>query len=292
MSELLRNACTFLFVPANRPERLAKALTSGSDMVIADWEDAVAPGDKSTARATLVQAVKDLSTAERSRLLVRTNAWGTPWFESDIHALQRLTAAGMAGAVLPKAESVAVLRQIAHAAGPHCALLPLVESVAGMDAVDALAAAPQVARLAFGHLDFQVDAGMQCAVDESELLPTRMALVMASRRAGLARPVDGVTVETRNTVRIKDDTHRALRMGFGAKLCIHPGQVSLINNVFAPSASAVEHAQAVVQAMRDARGGVCIVGGKMVDAPALHLAEQVLARHAWRQQHVGSPPSR
>lgn len=143
-----------------------------------------------------------------------------------------------------------------------------------------------MARLAFGHLDFQIDAGMQCAADESELLPMRMALVMASRRAGLARPVDGVTVDTRDGARIEGDTQRALRMGFGAKLCIHPAQVPLVNRVFAPGAEAVEHAQAVVQAMQAAQGGVCVVGGKMVDAPVLRLAEQTLARHAWAQRHA------
>ena len=286
MPELLRGACTFLFVPASQPGRLAKALASGADGVIAAWEDAVAPGDKPAARAALEQAVQALPAADRARLLVRVNAFGSAWFDGDAQALARLVRAGMAGAVVPKAESADVLRQVARAAGPQCALVPLVESVAGMDALDALCAAPQVVRLAFGHLDFQVDAGMQCAQDEGELLPTRMAIVMASRRAGLAQPVDGVTVETRDAARIEGDAHRALRMGFGAKLCIHPAQVPLVNGVFAPRAEAVEHAQAVVQAMQAAQGGVCVVGGKMVDAPVLRLAEQTLARHAWARQRA------
>ncbi|GGH66616.1 CoA ester lyase [Comamonas phosphati] len=286
MSTLLHNACTFLFVPANRPERLAKALASGADMVIADWEDAVAPDDKPAARIALEAALQPLSAPERGRLLVRINAGGTPWFDDDVQALARLVAAGAAGAVVPKAESAAVLQQIAAAAGPRCALVPLVESVAGLDAADALARAPQVARLAFGHLDFQVDAGMQCSEDESELLPLRLELVLASRRAGLARPVDGVTTDTQDSVRIQGDTQRALRMGFGAKLCIHPAQVATVNQVFAPSDQAVAHAGAVVQAMQAARGGVCTVNGKMVDAPILHMARQTLARHAWALQRM------
>ena len=286
MSNLLHNACTFLFVPANRPERLAKALASGADMVIADWEDAVAPGDKPAARLALEQAMQPLSAAGRARLLVRINAWGTPWFDDDVQTLARLVAAGAAGAVVPKAESAAVLQQIAEAAGPRCALVPLVESVAGLDAADALARTPQVTRLAFGHLDFQVDAGMQCVQDESELQPVRLELVLASRRAGLARPVDGVTTDTQDTARIGSDTQRALRMGFGAKLCIHPAQVATVNQVFAPSGQAVAHAGAVVQAMQAAHGGVCTVNGKMVDAPVLHMAQQTLARHAWAQQRM------
>lgn len=148
MNALLHNACTFLFVPATRPERLAKALDSGTDMVIADWEDAVAPNDKPAARAALEQAVQQLPATGRARLLVRINAWDTPWFDDDVRALARLVASGVAGAVVPKAESAAELQRIASATGPRCALLPLVESVAGLDALDALARAPQVARLA------------------------------------------------------------------------------------------------------------------------------------------------
>ncbi|MBS0291163.1 MAG: CoA ester lyase, partial [Proteobacteria bacterium] len=203
--DLLAQACSFLFVPATRPERIPKALASGADMVIADWEDAVAPADKDGARAALLQAVAQLSDAERARLLVRINAEGTPWFAHDLQALARLTAQGMAGAVSPKAERVEALQAVAQAAGPGAALLPLVESVAGLAALDALAAAPQVARLAFGHLDFQVDAGMVCGADEAELLPMRMALVLASRRAGVAAPIDGVTVDTQDPERMAQD---------------------------------------------------------------------------------------
>ena len=286
MSDLLRNACSFLFVPASQPERLQKALASQADMVIADWEDAIAPSEKDSARAALEAAVTTLPTANRERLLVRINPPGTAWFEADVQALSRLVAQGIAGTVVPKSESDTRLAQIARTAGPHCALVALVETVAGIDALDSLARAPQVQRLAFGHLDFQVDAGMQCALDESELQPSRMAFVMASRRAGLAQPIDGVTVDTKNPERIKQDTVRALRMGFGAKLCIHPAQVSGVNAVFAPCDTAVAQALAVVQAMEAAQGGVCVVGGKMVDAPVLHLAQRTLLRHAWAQQRA------
>lgn len=288
MVALVQQACSFLFVPATRPERLAKALASGADMVIADWEDAVAPADKDGARAALLAACAELSSAQRARLLVRTNAEGTPWFAADVQALHTLVQQGIAGAVLPKAESAATMARVAQAAGPACALLPLVESVAGFDVLDALARAPQVARLAFGHLDFQVDAGMQCGPDEGELLPIRMAFVLAARRANLPAPVDGVTVDTRDAACTTADTARAQRMGFGAKLCIHPAQVAAVHAVFAPSAEAVARALQVQQAMDAAQGGVCVLDGRMVDAPVLHLANQTLQRHAWAQQRAGA----
>ena len=286
MSDLVRGACSFLFVPATHPARLPKALASGADVVIADWEDAVAPADKPAARDALAQAVAGLDDAQRARVLVRINAEGTPWFADDLAALAQLMARGLAGAVVPKAEHLPTLQAVAHAAGTRAALLPLIESVAGLDAVDALAAGPQVARLAFGHLDFQVDAGMACGPDEAELLPVRMALVLASRRAHLAAPIDGVTVDTRNPERMTHDAERAYQMGFGGKLCIHPAQVAPLHAVFDPGEAAVAQALRVQQALREAGGGVCVLDGRMVDAPVLKRAEDTLRRHAWARQRA------
>ncbi len=284
MTDPVRNACSFLFVPATQPDRLPKALASGADMVIADWEDAVAPADKERARSALAEAVAALDGARRARLLVRINAEGTPWFAADLQALPQLMAQGLAGAVVPKAESAQTLQAVARAAGPQAALLALVESVAGLYAVDVLAAAPQVARLAFGHLDFQVDAGMACGPDEAELLPMRMAVVLAARRAGMASPLDGVTVDTRNPERMASDAERARRMGFGGKLCIHPAQVPVLHAAFDPGEAAVAHARRVQQALQEAGGGVCVLDGRMVDAPVLAQARQTLERHAHAQR--------
>ncbi|HEY0200628.1 MAG TPA: CoA ester lyase [Burkholderiaceae bacterium] len=288
MSDLMAQACSFLFVPATQPERLPKALASGADVVIADWEDAVAPADKQAARSALLAAMAALDAAQRARLLVRINAEGSPWFVADLQALAPLMALGLGGVVVPKAERTQTLQAVARATGPQAALLPLVESVAGLAAVDALAVAPQVARLAFGHLDFQVDAGMACAEDEAELLPVRIALVLASRRAGLAAPLDGVTVDTRNSERMARDAERARRMGFGGKLCIHPAQVPALHAAFDPDEAAVIQAHRVQQALQQAGGGVCVLDGRMVDAPVLAQAQQTLQRHARALQRLAA----
>ena len=143
MHDLARQATSFLFVPATRPERLGKALDSGADMVIADWEDAVAPADKDGARQALAQAVGALEGPARARLLVRINAEGTPWHADDLRALAQLVEQGVAGAMVSKAERAQTLHAVAQAAGARAAVLPLIESVAGLDAADALAAAPR-----------------------------------------------------------------------------------------------------------------------------------------------------
>jgi citrate lyase subunit beta/citryl-CoA lyase len=276
---VLALARSFLFVPASRPERYAKALASGAGAVIIDLEDAVAPNAKEAARVQLAQGFAALPTGDRARVLVRINAGGTPGHEADLQLLAGLGREGLAGVVLPKLETVAELARVAAAAGPACALLPMLESAAGLAALDVLAASPGVTRLVFGNLDFQADLGMACGADEAELQPVRLALVLASRRAGLAAPVDGVTPGTVDLAQVQRDAERSRRGGFGGKLCIHPAQVAAVNTALGPTAAELDWAQRVVAASCSA-GGVTTLDGRMVDAPVLRLAQRTLALHA------------
>ncbi len=278
MSKPLASARSFLFVPANRPERFAKALASGADAVIIDLEDAVAPADKPAARGQLTDGFAQLNPADRARLVVRLNALGTPFHDDDLIVLRQLAGDGLGGVMVPKAETVGGLRRVADAIGPACGLVPLIESVAGLDAADALASAPQVLRLAFGNLDFQADLGLACGPDEAELVPVRLAVVLASRRAMLPAPVDGVTPGTQDTHQLQLDAARAHRGGFGGKLCIHPMQVAGVNAAFSPSAAQLEWAQRVLAAFEAAGGGVFSLDGRMVDAPVVRLAQCTLAQ--------------
>lgn len=270
----LAQAKTFLFVPANRPERFAKALASGADAVIIDLEDAVAPDDKGSARQELVQAWPGISGPDRHRVLIRINARGTDWQTGDLTALAAL---GITGAMVPKAETADELAVVAAALGPGCVLVPLVESAAGLVAVQALARAPQVLRLAFGHLDYQVDLGMACDGDELALIPARHAIVLASRVAGLASPLDGVTQNTGDAAVARADAQRARRAGFGGKLCIHPAQVAPVRSAFVPGADELAWAHRVLTAAASAGGGAVSLDGRMVDAPVIALARRVLA---------------
>lgn len=269
-------ARSFLFVPASRPERFAKALQSGADCVILDLEDAVPPQQKDAARAMLAEGLADFSAQQLGRTLVRINADGTPWHEADLQALAPWTDKGLAGVVVPKSEGAATLQRVSTALGTRARLVPLVESLAGLDAADLLARAPQVARLAFGHLDFQLDLGMRCSADEVELAAVRFALVAASRRARLPSPIDGVTTDTANAQRLGIDAQRARAFGFGAKLCIHPLQVEPVNATFSPSAQELEWARRVVEAAQAHKGEAFSLDGRMVDLPVIRLAEQTL----------------
>ena len=275
VAQPLALARSFLFVPATRPERFAKALASGADAVIIDLEDAVAAGDKPQARRLLTQAWPGFAAAERERVLVRVNAANTAWHGDDLDLLGGL---GIRGVMLSKAEQAAQVAHVAAVLGADCVLVPLIESVAGLDAADALARSPQVLRLAFGNLDFQADAGLACGSDEAELVPVRLALLLASRRARLPTPVDGVTADMHDAAQLAADLLRSRRGGFGAKLCIHPKQVAAVNAAFTSSPAEIDWARRVVAASQAASGGVVSLNGRMVDAPVLLLAQRVLAR--------------
>ena len=271
-SSPLALARSFLFVPGHRPERFAKALASGADAVIIDLEDAVPLDAKLAARAALLAAWPDFDAAQRARLLVRVNPFGTPWHQADLSAVASLT--GLGAVMLPKAESP---EQIAHAVQTSgLPVLPLIESAEGLGQMDCMARSPGVLRLVLGHIDLQADLGLSCGPDEAELAPVRLALVVASRRAGLPSPVDGVTTATTNAEVLARDAQRSRRFGMGAKLCIHPAQVDGVHQALAPTEAECDWARRVLAAEVAAGGGAFSVDGKMVDPPVLLLARQIL----------------
>ena len=279
MSDAIARARSFLFVPASRPERFAKALDSGAGCVILDLEDAVVPEQKAQARCQLAERLTDFTGPHLARTLVRINAWGSAWHDEDVELLKAWTGKGLAGVMLPKSEAPAVLQTLGVALGEQAQLVPLVESLAGLDAAALLARVPQVARLAFGHLDFQLDLGMRCGAEEVELAPVRFALAAASRLAQIAAPIDGVTVDTTDAGRIRADTTRARAFGFAGKLCIHPSQVAAVEEILAPSAQELDWARRVVTEAKARNGGIFSLDGKMVDLPVVRAAQRALLQN-------------
>ena len=258
---------SYLFVPGDRPERFDKALAAGAGHVILDLEDAVAPESKQQAR----DAVAAFLRADRP-VVLRINAAGTPWFDADVALAART---GVAAVMVPKAQSAAALAGLLRAA-PQARLLPLIETAAGLAAVHEIAHAPQVQRLVFGSIDFQLDLGIEG--DGEELLYFRSRLVLASRLADLEPPVDGVCTALDDAEALRADALRARRLGFGAKLCIHPRQVPVVEAAFAPSAEEVAWATRVLDAAQAAHGAAVAVDGRMVDRPVLLRARRLLGR--------------
>ena len=270
MSEAALHPRTYLFVPGTRPERFGKALASGADVVVLDLEDAVAAGDKASARHTIANWLLAASPADRARIVVRINDAESAWFPEDLRALRD---AGVAGVLLPKAESAQQI-SATRAALPDASVLALVESARGVVQVDAVAAAG-ASRLVFGTLDFALDLDIDITTDASGLAYAASRIALASRVAGLPSPVAGVTPQLDDPARLLADLAVARSHGFGAKLCIHPRQVQAIHAALRPSAQALDWARRVLAADA-ASPGAAQLDGRMVDRPVVLQARRTL----------------
>jgi len=271
---------SYLFVPGHRPERFDKACAAGADAVILDLEDAVAEADKAAARQAVagwLQAAAPAGAAASPRppVVLRINGAHSPWFADD---LRLLAMPGLAAVMLPKAESpaqIAALRASWPAGQPCLPVLPLIESALGLHQVVAIAQAPGVARLVFGAVDLQLDLGMQDAGFDA-LLPLMQPLVLASRLAGLVAPVDGVSTALDDAAALQADTRRARRLGFGAKLCIHPRQLASVHQGLGPSADELAWARRVLAANQASGGAAVALDGQMIDRPVVLRAQSLL----------------
>lgn len=263
----METASSFLFVPATRPDRIPKAVASGTHAVIVDLEDAVSPMDKAGARAALCDA------AVSERALVRINAVGTQWCDDDLSAISSWP--WVEGVVVPKVETDGMVRFVRARLAPEIAIVALVESARAIADADRIAAAP-VQRLFFGAVDYSED--IDAATDDDVLAYPRSSLVAASRRNHLPPPVDTPTVVVDDLERVARDATTARRFGFGGKLCVHPSHVPIVNRAFSPSPDEVAWANRVAEEATSSGEGVFMVDGVMIDAPLVARATRILAR--------------
>lgn len=261
-----------LFVPANRPERFAKAAASGADAIILDLEDAVPAHAKDDARSALHSDFAD------HPILVRVNGIGTVWHAHDVAAASALPAA--AAIMLPKAEMGAGLKGFCADVGRRLPIVALIETARGLADAREIAAFPGIERLAFGSVDFCADLG--CANGRESLLAARCEVVLASRLAGQVPPLDGVTTSVDDADLATDDARHARDLGFGGKLAIHPRQVGPIRAGLRPDESELAWARRVLAGGE----GAIAVDGAMVDEPVRARARAVLAREYFGSQRV------
>lgn len=268
---LIAKAKGFLFVPANRPDRITKAIASRADFVIADLEDAVSPVEKDTARKALLEWL-DANTEQQ--ILVRVNGVGTYWHADDLVICCH---PGVAGVVLPKAETVKDI-EATHLRTGKC-VLPIIETPLGVKDIEPIARAMGVSRLLFGKLDLAVELNL--TPDESDpeelvFLPYRAMMVTASALAGLPPPVDGVFTSINDVEALTRYTTRAKKHGFSALLLIHPKQVDVVLDVYTPSPDEIEWAQKVIKAVEVSGGAAVSLDGRMIDAPVIVRARRII----------------
>jgi len=261
-SARLKHFQSLLFVPGNRPERFAKALGSGADLVTIDLEDAVGPADKTAARDAALAAIGP------SNLGIRVNGLRTVQGLADIVALAAAPARPRF-IMIPMVESATEI-EIVHAALPGVALLPLIETVKGLRYADAIAAAPGIGGVMLGGADFAGALGVSMSWDA--LYAARAQIAMACTAAGVPS-IDAPWLDLDDLDGLAAETARVKAMGFSARAIVHPKHVAVVHKVMRPTPEEVAEARAAEAAYAAAGQSAVRFNGRMLEAP-------VMARYA------------
>jgi len=261
---------TALYVPANRPDRFAKAVAAGPDLVVFDLEDAVPVGDKADARGW---AVAWIAARSSGAFEVRVNAPGTPWIEDDLAALAAVPAIRVR---VPKVESADDVRDVLDQV-PTARITALIESPLGLERAFEIASAdPRVVAVALGEADLASSLG----VDGPEGLAwARGRLVSASRAAGLGAPMLSVYPHVNDEDGLRRTCLEGRALGFVGRTAIHPRQLIPIVESFTPTAVELSKAADLLAAVEKAGvsdGGVIVLpDGRMVDPAMLGRAREL-----------------
>jgi len=259
----------WLFCPADRPDRYAKA-ADRADVVILDLEDAVAAGDKPAARDALVATPLD-----QERTVVRVNPVGTADHEADLEALKRTAYTRI---MLPKCESGDEVRSLAP-----FEVVALVESPLGVLKVEEIATAENTLGIMWGAEDLVAGLGGNASrradgTYRAVAQHARSVSLLAAK--GHARwALDSVYLDIKDIDGLFEEALDAVAVGFDIKVSIHPGQVDVVRRAYAPTPEEEDWARRVLATAEKERG-VFDFEGKMVDAPVLRHAERVLQRAA------------
>ena len=271
MSTVLRSV---LYMPSSNERALEKAKSIPCDAIIFDLEDAVAPDAKEQARANAVAAVTSGEYGGKV-LTIRANGLDTPWGAEDLAAA---ATARPDAVVVPKVSGAAHLAQVAAVTG-DLPIWAMVETPAALFAIREIAGFPQVSVLVMGTNDLVKELRAAMVPGRAPLLPHLAVALAGAREAGKAI-VDGVFNDVKDLDSFRAECEQGQQLGFDGKTLIHPAQVEGANEVWAPSADEVEHAQRVVAAFAEAEAagrGVVVVDGRMVENLHRDIAKRVLA---------------
>jgi citrate lyase subunit beta/citryl-CoA lyase len=284
---------SLLFVPADSPRKLEKALGSNADVLLLDLEDSIAPAAKQAAREGARTFIATSRGAQaRPRLFVRVNALDSGLIDADLDAVMP---AAPDGIVLPKSISGADVQHLGAKLAVREAENDLPDGATGIIAIATetarsifhmgtyAGASNRLAGLTWGAEDLSADLGAEDnrEPDGSYADPYRLArtLTLFAAQAGELPPIDTVYPNYRDLDGLRAECEAARRHGFTAKMAIHPAQVSIINEVFTPSPQAIARARRIVELFEaNPDAGVIGLDGEMLDRPHLKRALGVLAR--------------
>jgi citrate lyase subunit beta / citryl-CoA lyase len=271
-----------------------KAPASGADVLCLDLEDSVPPDEKLAARPLARKAIESYvgqgpspDSAPRFQIYTRVNGFWSGLIEGDLDAI---IVPGLNGVVISKAETPDMIREIdAQLAGLErergiepgsIAIMPLIETAKGVvKAAEICEASPRLTGAMFGAEDYATDMGVERTTEGSEILFARTQVAIACRAAAI-EAIDTPDPDYSDPDHLRREMRLAKSLGYRGKLCIHPLQVQIANEIFRPAAAEVAEARLIVEAFEReglARGRAAIpLGGKMVDTPIYWRAKRLL----------------
>ena len=283
-AERLDKARTFLFTPGDQPERIAKALHLAVDVLIIDLEDAVRSEKKDLARSSMAKSIEENRSENAPLIFIRTNEISSPEFILDLRAALDLNVVGIvlpkfsAGAYAEKADYIISQNEDLHT-NKALAVIGLVESSVGvLSLLNSTKLPSRVKRLAFGAADLYADLGISYSAEGANSYFAMATLVMTSVNQKLAAPIDSPHFAVDDEIGLRESSKRALAMGFGGKLAIHPKQLDLIAQSFTLTKNDEDWAQRVIAqwSCRDITKGAILIDGSLVDEAMLKRARQIL----------------
>ncbi len=275
MTQSLRPYRSVLYIPGSKDRALDKARTLAADAIIFDLEDAVTPDEKAAARATLRAELDKGGYGNRVRL-VRINGFGTDWGNADIVAFR---GADIDGILLPKVESawdVETLAGMIH----DVPLWAMMETSQAVLNAKEIAAHPRLAGMVMGTNDLAKELGCRVGPQRLELMTALQMCLIAARADGIAI-VDGVFNAFKDEEGLRRECEQGRDMGFDGKTLIHPAQLAIANEVFAPSAVDLDLARRQIEAFEAAEAagqGVAVVDGKIVENLHIVTAKALIAK--------------
>ncbi|MDN3440037.1 CoA ester lyase [Psychrobacter sp. APC 3279] len=264
---------TWLFVPATRIDRVAKAFASGVDAVIVDLEDAVASEDKADARKALQQYH---DSADYQPIWLRINKAGSDAFIKDIALCHQMP--NLSGVLLAKTEQAEDINNVHQLT--NLPVIALIESAMGLYQIDSMAKAVGLAAFSYGFLDLCNDLQVQVGTPAADIIANqiRYQLILTSKVHQLSPPIDTIYPDFNNEVGLNDRVQLWSQMGMSGMLCIHPKQVAVVQQALQPTDETLLFAQRVVEEYERSGQAVFKIDGEMVDAPVIERSRQLLVK--------------
>ncbi len=270
-----------LYIPGSKERALEKATGLAADAIIFDLEDAVAVDEKANARKLLARYLQTLDYGHRAKL-VRINALSTEWGAADLDVI---ASARPEAILLPKVDEATHVEALARLLDTRpetseTRIWAMMESPLGVLNAYDIARAPRMAGFVMGTNDLAKDMNCRFRPDRLPLMMSLQLPLIAAKAAGIMA-VDGVYNAFRDEDGLRTECAQGRDMGFDGKTLIHPAQLAIANEVFAPSEAEIELARRQIAAFdaASARGeGVAVVDGKIVENLHIVTAEHILAK--------------